>query len=86
MGVEKLSVSFDTELAAVVREAAAERGVGVSAWLAEAAQARVRQRALRDALDAAAAEDRPLAPSDIDRLVTQARRTSRVVSGTGEKG
>jgi hypothetical protein len=71
---DKLSVSFDEELAAVVREAAADEGMTVSAWLSEAARDRVRNRLLRIALDELAAEMGPLDPAEAARLVAEARR------------
>lgn len=81
MGVEKLSISLDAELAASVRAAAGEQGVSVSTWLADAAQAKVRQRYLREALDAAAAEFGELTDAEIDELVVAARRDSRLING-----
>lgn len=76
MATEKLSVSFDAELAATIRAAAAEEGVSVSTWLARAAASRARQRALRLALDRFAAEHGPLTAADIDRLIGDARAAS----------
>ena len=51
MNVDKLSVSFDRNLARAVRAAAEEGGGGVSRWLAEAAAARLRSDALGQFLD-----------------------------------
>lgn len=81
MGAEKLSISLDSELAASVRAAASEQGVTVSSWLADAAQAQVRQRRLRDALDVLTSEEGELGPAEIDTLIADARRTSRMVIG-----
>lgn len=81
MGAEKLSISLESELAATVRAAASEGGVSVSTWLADAAQAQIRQRRLREALDALASEEGELDATEIDRLIGHARQTSRVVSG-----
>jgi CRISPR/Cas system-associated protein Csm6 len=83
MGAEKLSISLDSELAASVRAAASEQGISVSSWLADAAQAQVqvRQRRLREALDVLASEEGELDPAEIDTLIVNARRTSRVVIG-----
>lgn len=81
MSVEKLSISLEADLATSVREAATEQGVSVSMWLAEAAQAQIRQRRLREALDALAAEEGELDPTEIDRLIADARRSSRWVVG-----
>lgn len=76
MPAEKLSVSFDAELAATIRAAAAEEGVSVSTWLARAAEAKARQRALRLALDSFAAEHGALTDAEIDRLIADARAAS----------
>lgn len=81
MAAEKLSISLASELVESVRAAAAQSGMSVSTWLAEAAKAQVRQRDLRIALDTVAAEDGPLADAEIDALVTAARRGSRLVTG-----
>jgi hypothetical protein len=81
MGVEKLSISLDSDLVEAVRAAAAGGGTSVSQWLAEAAAARVRQQHLREALDAVAAEDGGFGPTEVDDLVAQARRGSRIVAG-----
>lgn len=82
VGAEKLSISLDSGLAAAVRDAANELGVSVSTWLANAAQAQVRQRRLREALDALTAEEGALDAAEVDSLITNARRTSRVVTGS----
>jgi hypothetical protein len=51
MKVDKLSVSFDPDLGDAVRDAAKRGGRGLSGWLAEAAQAKLRSEALEDFLD-----------------------------------
>lgn len=76
MAVEKLSVSFDRDLASSVRAAAAEAGVSVSQWLAGAAEAKARQSHLRAALDDFAAEHGELSEPEIDRLIAVARAGS----------
>lgn len=81
MSSEKLSISLDTDLLALVRAAAAERGMSLSTWLAKAAEAQVRQMLLRQALDADAEEFGKLDDDEVERLVTEARRTSIVVRG-----
>lgn len=81
MAAEKLSISLDSELAAAVRTAANEQGVSISTWLADAAQAQVRRRRLREALDVVASEEGALDSIEIDRLIADARRTSRVITG-----
>lgn len=80
MSAEKLSVSFDAELAATVRSAAADDGVSVSTWLADAAEAKARQRRLREALDAYAEEHGALTDADIERLIGEARTSSVVTA------
>jgi hypothetical protein len=76
VSAEKLSISLDAGLAATVRAAAAEEGVSVSTWLARAAEAKARQRHLREALDDFAAEHGALTDADIDRLIGEARAAS----------
>ena len=51
MAVEKMSISLKRHLADEVREAADRAGKGVSAWVAEAAAAKLRSEALSDFLD-----------------------------------
>jgi hypothetical protein len=50
MKVEKMSISMDPELGDDVRAAAQRAGTSVSAWVAEAAAARLRRQALGDFL------------------------------------
>jgi hypothetical protein len=50
MRVEKLSISLAPDLGENVRAAAEEAGVSVSAWLAGAAAAQLRRKALGDFL------------------------------------
>jgi len=69
MKVDKLSVSFDPDLGDAVRDAAKRAGGGLSGWLAEAAQAKLRSEALGEFLDAWEAEHG--SPSD-DQLATAA--------------
>lgn len=78
MRVEKFSVSFDKRTAEAVRRGAKLDGESVSAWLADAAATKTRNRSLREALDAFAAEHGALSDSDIDSLIRDARRTSRL--------
>lgn len=77
MAVEKLSVSFNADLVALIRAAAAEEGVSLSTWLANAAEAKARQRHLRRALDAYAEEHGELTDEQVDRLIADARVGSR---------
>lgn len=48
MGVERLTVSIESELAIAVREAAEADEQNVSAWLAAAARRQLANRGLRD--------------------------------------
>ncbi len=50
MGVEKMTVSFDVELAEAIRASAATTSQPVSGWMAEAARDRLRLDALGDAV------------------------------------
>ncbi|MGQ0844151.1 MAG: hypothetical protein ACT4QF_08445 [Sporichthyaceae bacterium] len=52
MGVEKFSVSFESDLGQAIRDAAADGDASVSAWLAEAARNRLRSEALTEAVAA----------------------------------
>lgn len=83
MTVMKLSVSFDEELAGVVRAAASDEGLSVSAWLSNAAQDRIRNRLLRTALDELEWEGGPMGPEEAAMLVEEARRDS-IVTGQGQ--
>jgi len=78
MTVTKLSVSFDEELAGVVREAASQEGLSVSAWLSNAAQDRIRNRLLRVALDELAKETASMDAEEAARLVAEALREATV--------
>lgn len=78
MAVEKLSISMDATLIKQIREAAADEGVPVSTWLAEAAVERARQHALREAVREDSREHGALTADEIDRLVTKARVRSVV--------
>lgn len=51
MKVDKVSVSFPGDLGDAIRAAADGSGQTLSAWLAEAAQAKLRSAALRAALE-----------------------------------
>jgi metal-responsive CopG/Arc/MetJ family transcriptional regulator len=56
MKVDKVSVSFPADLGDEVRAAANRSGTSLSAWLGEAAQARLRSEALQAALEGYQAE------------------------------
>ena len=51
MKVAKLSISFDSDLGDAVRGAANHKGSSLSAWLADAAAAKLRTEALADYLE-----------------------------------
>lgn len=75
MSVEKFSVSFDPELGRAIREAADDDDETVSAWLAEAARARLRTLVLGQALDAVLA-DLGLSEDEVLEAARLARRTA----------
>jgi hypothetical protein len=51
MAVEKLSISVEESLAAAIRNAARQEGKPLSAWVADAVAARLRNAALGEALE-----------------------------------
>jgi hypothetical protein len=63
--VDKLSVSFDPDLGDAVRGAARHRGSSLSAWLAEAAAAKLRAEALADYLADWEARHGPLTADEL---------------------
>lgn len=65
MKVDKFSVSFNARLGDEVRDAARRAGSGVSAWLAEAAAAKLRAESLAEFLDAWEIEHGPLTPEEL---------------------
>lgn len=67
MKVDKMSISLDPELGDEVRGAARKAGVGLSAWLAGAAAARLRADALRDFLDEWEWDQGPLTAEELVR-------------------
>jgi len=67
MKVDKMSVSFDGKLGDEVRSAARKAGTGLSSWLAEAAEAKLRADALREFVDAWEAEQGPLTVEELRR-------------------
>jgi hypothetical protein len=66
MNVDRLSITLEPRLGAAVRKAAKRAGVSVSAWIAEATAAKIRNQALRDALDTWAAVDGALTTAEIE--------------------
>jgi hypothetical protein len=65
MKVDKLSISFDPDLGDAVRGAARHRGSSLSAWLAEAAAAKLRAEALADYLEEWEAKHGPLTADEL---------------------
>jgi hypothetical protein len=63
--VDKLSISFDPDLGDAVRGAARHRGSSLSAWLAEAAAAKLRAEALADYLDDWESSHGPLTAAEL---------------------
>ena len=73
MKAHKLSVSFDPELGDAVRSAAERDGKRLSAWLAEAAAAKLRSEALADFLATWEAEHGPLTADDLAHAAAELR-------------
>lgn len=67
MKVDKLSVSFDSDLGDAVRSAAAKAGKPLSAWLAEAAASKLRADALAEFLTGWESEHGVLTAEEIAR-------------------
>jgi hypothetical protein len=67
MKVDKLSISFDPDLGAAVRSAAAQAGQPVSSWLAEAAASKLRAEALAEFLAGWEAEHGVLTAEEVAR-------------------
>jgi hypothetical protein len=67
MKATKLSISLDAELGDEVRQAARKAGKGLSAWLAEAAAAKLRNEGLRELLDEWEIEHGPITPEELAR-------------------
>lgn len=81
MGVDRISVAMDPELGAAVRGAAKRDGTSVSKWLSSAAESRLRNDLLRDALDQWQAEDGAITEEELDEAarklgVTRSKRGS----------
>ena len=67
MKVDKMSISLDAALGDQVRDAARKAGQGLSAWIAEAATARIRSEALAEFLDAWEAEYGAITAEELER-------------------
>lgn len=66
MSVERLTVSFSSDLAADVRTAALDDDQNVSAWLADAARRRLNRRALSDVISEWEGIHGSLTPEEVD--------------------
>jgi hypothetical protein len=73
MKVDKLSVSFDPDLGDAVRDAARRAGRGLSGWLAEAAEVKLRSEALGDFLDGWEAEHGALSSGQLAAAAAELR-------------
>lgn len=80
MAVTKLSISVEEDLARVVRAAADDDGVSVSAWLTDAASDRIRNRLLGEAITAALEECPDLDEGALQDIAQQARAHAIVTS------
>ena len=76
MKVDKMSISLDAQLGDDVRNAARKAGMGLSAWLADAAAAKLRALALGEFLDHWEREHGPLAPDELARAEAELRLSS----------
>ena len=71
MKVDKLSISLEPELGDRVRAAAGRSGRGLSAWLAEAAAAKLRAESLATFLDEWEAEHGSLTAEELARAAAE---------------
>jgi hypothetical protein len=76
MKVDKLSVSFAPDLGDAVRDAARHNGSSLSAWLADAATAKLRAQALADYLSDWEAEHGKLTTEEIAKASADLRLPS----------
>jgi hypothetical protein len=77
MPVDRLSVTVSAELGREVRQAALQRGVSVSGWVARAIEAGLRDQRLGEALAAWEAEQGPLTEEELaeaDRILDEAKQ------------
>ena len=80
MGVDKISISLDAGLGAAVRQAARRDATSLSAWLAEAARAKLRAEALGAFLDAWEREHGPLTVEELRRARVELGLTTEAPS------
>lgn len=62
-----MSISFEAGLGEAIREAARAAGTGLSAWLSEAAAAKLRAVALAEFLEEWESSHAPLTPQELAR-------------------
>jgi hypothetical protein len=79
-------VSFEAELGGAVRAAAAEAGVPLSAWLAEAAARRLRAEALAAFLRTWEDQHGGLSPDELARAEAELGLRAAAGTGTGDSG
>lgn len=71
MGVDKMSVSLARSLSDAVRDAAEQSGETLSGWMADAAQTKLRARALDDFLDAWESENGAITDGELHDAVAK---------------
>jgi hypothetical protein len=71
MKVDKISISLEAELGDEVRTAALKAGIGVSAWLAGAAAAKLRAEALAEFIDAWERKHGPVTVKELSRAESE---------------
>jgi len=86
MNVAKMSISLDAGLGEAVREAARRSGKGLSAWLAEAAEARLRSEALKVALDEWEAEYGAFTEEELAWARAERERAQRATRAPRRRG
>ena len=79
MSVNKSSISLKASLAGDVRRAVQQAGQGVSAWLAEAAAAKLRAEALATFLDAWERKHDALSAQELRRAEAELGVTTQLV-------
>lgn len=65
--VDKMSISLAADLGDAIRDAAHRAGKGLSSWLAEAAEAKLRAEALGQFLDEWESEHGPLTAAELEQ-------------------
>lgn len=68
MAVDKFTVSFEPDLAKQVRELAEAEGLSVSAWLADAAERRIKRHLARQLLEEYEAEHGEITEEELEEV------------------